>query len=284
MLEVTTSWATTDAPMQRWRHTSKQIFTVSVGGWWAWCVCVIEKKHFTETIFTKNCHKFSHVSDPKFNLNWMFSLTCHYKSNLGKNYCTVSPEPQRNARLRIVLWALLYNAGWCTLLWCACPGDRWHSCHCVLQRCGEKTSSWGISHFLSLLLVRVSLVSKGRMFRLKGSWGKRSTRPGNTHSSCHPPQRHFQGSSCCRGPSGAHSTQHSAGKGHANSGSGSPSKGTANLLFLVAEITFKQLETVGISCVRPGHHQKSTIRGWQHHTTVGTSKYKNIHTRHNTQT
>jgi len=39
----------------------------------------------------------------------------------------------------------------------------------VLQRHKERTSSWGIWRFLSLLLVRVSLVSKGSMFWLKES-------------------------------------------------------------------------------------------------------------------
>lgn len=151
-------------------------------------------------------------------------------------------------------------------------------------RCGEKTSSWGISHFLSLLLVRVSLVSKGRTFWLKGSWGEDPHAPGahTAHATRHSDAPEAAAAAGDPVVPTAPSTAH--GKATLTQGAGSPSTGTANLLFLVAQITFKQLGTVGISCVRPGHHQKSTTGGRQQHTTVGGSTYKNTRTPRHTDT
>lgn len=55
----------------------------------------------------------------------------------------------------------------------------------------EGPSGWGSWRFLSLLLVRVSLVSEGSAFRLRGSWVRNLHTTGHTHSSCHPPQQHW---------------------------------------------------------------------------------------------
>lgn len=61
----------------------------------------------------------------------------------------------------------------------------------------EGTSGWGSSHFLSLLLVRVSLVSKGSAFRLRGSWLRNLHTTG--HTQLMPPTTATL-VSCCRSP------------------------------------------------------------------------------------
>lgn len=67
----------------------------------------------------------------------------------------------------------------------------------------EGTSGWGSSRFLSLPLVRVSLVSEGSAFRLRGSWLRDLHTTG--HTQLMPPTTATL-LSCCRSPPAASTT------------------------------------------------------------------------------
>lgn len=105
----------------------------------------------------------------------------------------------------------------------------------------EGTSGWGSSRFLSLLLVRVSLVSEGSAFRLRGSWLRDLHTTG--HTQLMPPTTATL-LSCCRSPPSClhHPSQYSTEKGHANSRCWLPyPQGKADPLFLGAQTTFQAL-------------------------------------------
>lgn len=129
----------------------------------------------------------------------------------------------------------------------------------------EGASGWGSSRFLSLLLVRVSLVSKGSA--LRGSWLRDLHTTG--HTQLMPPTTATL-LSCCRSPPAASTTPPSTAQRKATLTPGAGSHLHRERWIRCSwehRQLFKHQGTGGRSCLGPGHHQNPTTRGGQQHTT-----------------